>query len=224
MNILVFGPNGSGKGTQGALLNKKLGIPHIEAGVIFRNNISAGTELGRKSRAYIEQGELVPDELTVPMVLNRLQEEDCKKGWLLDGFPRNTAQASALDKALAEQGIKLDYVVEIVLEREISKKRIMGRRLCPRDNNHPNNIHIEAIRPAWKDGEMVCRVCGAGNLATRMDDQDEAAIDKRHAIYYDAKTGTVAAVNYFRNRAKLIAVDGRPSVDEVFRTLSEKLI
>jgi len=223
MNILIFGPNGSGKGTQGALLNKKFGISHIEAGVIFRSNISAGTELGRKSRAYIEQGELVPDELTVPMVLNRLQEENCKRGWLLDGFPRNITQAEALDNALAERGMKLDYVVEIVLDREISKKRIMGRRLCPKDNNHPNNIYIEAIKPAWKDGEMVCRICGESNLTSRPDDQDEASIDKRHDIYYDTKTGTMAAVNYFRNRAKLIAVDGRPSVDEVSRILLGKL-
>ena len=223
MNILIFGPNGSGKGTQGALIHEKFHIPHIEAGVIFRKNISDGTELGKKARKYIDEGELVPDEITVPMILNRLQERDCREGWLLDGFPRNITQAEILKKALAEQGIKLDYVLEIVLDRDIAKKRIMGRRLCPRDNNHPNNIHIEAIKPALKEGRFVCRVCGAENLAVRPDDQDEAAIDKRHNVYYDASTGTMAAVNYFRIRAKLIEVDGGPSVDEVSRMILDKL-
>ena len=223
MNILLFGPNGSGKGTQGALLHEKYGIPHIEAGVIFRNNIKAGTELGKKAKAYIDKGELVPDEITVPMVLNRLQETDCHQGWILDGFPRNVTQAEALQDNLGKESIKLDYVVEILLDREISKQRIMGRRLCPKDNNHPNNIFIEAIKPVSKDGILFCRVCGADNLATRPDDQDEKAIGQRHDVYYDTKTGTMAAVNYFRNLEKIIAVDGRPSVGEVSRMIVEQL-
>lgn len=223
MNILLFGPNGSGKGTQGALLHEKFGIPHIEAGVIFRNNIKEGTELGKKARTYIDKGKLVPDEITVPMVLNRLQETDCARGWILDGFPRNITQAEALQRNLGEQGIKLDCVVEIVLERDISKQRIMGRRLCPRDNNHPNNIYIEAIKPVSKAGVLLCRVCGADNLATRADDQDETAIGQRHDVYYDQTTGTMAAVNYFRDLEKTITVDGRPSVGEVSRMILEQL-
>ncbi len=223
MNVLMFGPNGSGKGTQGALLHEKFGIPHIEAGAIFRNNIKEGTELGKKAHIYIDKGELVPDEITVPMVLNRLQEADCVKGWILDGFPRNITQAEALQKNLGGRGMKLDYVIEIVLDRDISKKRIMGRRLCPRDNNHPNNIYIEAIKPVLKEGVLVCRVCGADNLATRADDQDETAIGQRHDVYYDRATGTMAAVNYFRNLEKVIAVDGRPSVGEVSRMIIEQL-
>lgn len=223
MNVLIFGPNGSGKGTQGALLQEKYDIAFIEAGVIFRRNISEGTELGKKAGTFVNRGELVPDELTVPMILNRLQEQDCKNGWLLDGFPRNITQAQALDKTIQEKGVKLDYVLEIVLEREVAKKRIMGRRLCPQDNNHPNNIHIDAIKPAVVDGRMVCRVCGAENLTVRPDDQDEAAIDKRHNVYYDTMTGTMAAVNYFRTRAKTISVDGGPSVSEVSRMIVEKL-
>jgi adenylate kinase len=224
MNILMFGPNGSGKGTQGTLLLAKFGIPHIEVGVIFRNNIKAGTELGKKARAYIDKGELVPDEITVPMILNRLQEADCVKGWILDGFPRNITQAEALHKNLGERGMKLDYVVEIVLAREIAKKRIMGRRLCPKDNNHPNNIFIEAIKPATKDGAIVCRVCGADNLTARADDQDETAIDQRHGVYYDEKAGTMAAANFFRSRVKVIAVDGGPSVSEVSRLILAQLL
>jgi len=222
VNILIFGPNGSGKGTQGAVVQKKFGITHIETGVIFRENISKGTELGTKAKGYIDRGELVPDDITVPMILNRLKEDDCKGGWLLDGFPRNLAQAQALYKALEEEGIQLDYVIEIVLDRQTSKNRIMGRRLCATDNNHPNNIYIDAIKPAEKDGGFVCRVCG-GELSTRADDQDEAAIGKRHDIYYDTVTGTTAGINYFKERVTVIEVDGLPGVKEVSTELLEKL-
>ena len=223
MNILIFGPNGSGKGTQGAVVQKKYGIPLIETGVIFRNNIMKGTELGNRAKVFIDHGDLVPDDVTIPMILNRLQEADCRNGWLLDGFPRNLAQAEALDKALEQAGMKLDYVIEIKLDRAIAKKRIMGRRLCAVDNNHPNNINIEAIKPAMKNGKMVCRVCGSETLTTRADDQDEAAIDKRHGIYYDTVTGTLAAVDYFRQRARLLEVDGTPGVNEVSRALLAQL-
>jgi adenylate kinase len=222
MNILIFGPNGSGKGTQGAIVQKKYGVPHIETGVIFRQNISKGTELGMKAKAYIDRGDLVPDEITVPMILNRLQEDDCKGGWLLDGFPRNMAQAEALYKALQDANMKLHTVIEILLSRDIAKKRSMGRRLCAKDNNHPNNIYIDAIKPAEKDGTTVCRVCG-GTLSTRADDQDEAAIDKRHSIYYDTQTGTLAGVNYFKSRVSVIEVDGTPGVKEVSEDLMAKL-
>jgi adenylate kinase len=147
MNILFFGPNGSGKGTQGAIVKEKFKIPHIETGVIFRDNISRGTTLGKEAKGYIDRGELVPDSITIPMILDRIKEDDCKKGWLLDGFPRNLTQAEALDKALKQEGINLDIVIEIVLDRQIAKNRIMGRRLCVNDNNHPNNIYIDAIKP-----------------------------------------------------------------------------
>lgn len=223
MNILIFGPNGSGKGTQGAVVQKKYGVPHIETGVIFRQNISRKTTLGEKAKAFIDRGELVPDDITIPMILNRLKEEDCQKGWLLDGFPRNLAQAEALWKALQDEKMKLDYVIEIDLDRTSAKKRIMGRRLCKNDNNHPNNIYIEAIMPAEKNGKFVCRVCGCEELTTRADDQDETAIDKRHNIYYDTKTGTLAAVNYFKERTKIITVDGRAGVKEVSEELLQKL-
>jgi adenylate kinase len=223
MNILIFGPNGSGKGTQGAVVQKKYGVPHIETGVIFRENIKQGTELGKKAKGFIDSGELVPDAITVPMILNRLREADCKNGWLLDGFPRNLAQAEALGNALAEAGIKLDYVIEILLDRTIAKQRIMGRRLCAADNNHPNNIFIDAIKPALKDGKTVCRVCGCDQLTARADDQDEAAIDKRHGIYYDTQTGTLAAVHYFKQRVKVLEVDGTPGVKEVSEALLAKL-
>lgn len=225
MNVLFFGPNGSGKGTQGAIVKEKYNIPHIETGVIFRDNISRGTDLGKEAKGYIDRGELVPDSITIPMILDRLKEDDCKDGWLLDGFPRNLTQAEELDKALKAEGINLDIVIEMVLDRQIAKDRIMGRRLCANDNNHPNNIFIDAIKP---DGEK-CRVCG-GKLSTRSDDQDEDAIDKRHNIYYDTETGTMAAVNFFKDLSsknsgmpKIIDLDGRPGVKEVSEDLIGQL-
>jgi len=225
MKILFFGPNGSGKGTQGAIVKEKFGIPHIETGVIFRDNISRGTALGNEAKGYIDRGELVPDSITIPMILDRLKQDDCKNGWLLDGFPRNLTQAQELDKALKLEGIDLDIVIEMILDRQIAKNRIMGRRLCANDNNHPNNIYIDAIKP---DGDK-CRICG-GELKTRSDDQDEGAIDKRHGIYYDTETGTMAAVNFFKDLSakngsvpKIIDLDGSPGVKEVSAELLSKL-
>jgi len=222
MNILIFGPNGSGKGTQGAVIQKRFGVPHIETGVIFRQNITSGTDLGTQAQGYIERGELVPDVITIPMILKRLKEADCHNGWLLDGFPRNLSQATAIYEALHGEDMNLDYVIEILLDRETAKKRIMGRRLCVNDNNHPNNIYIDAIKPDERDGTFLCRVCG-GDLTTRADDQDEAAIDKRHNIYYDTDTGTTAAINYFKERVKVLEIDGLPGVTEVSEDLLKKL-
>jgi len=224
MNILFFGPNGSGKGTQGAILKKKYNIPHIEPGAIFRENISGGTELGDRAREYIDRGNLVPDDISIPMILNRLKRDDCKKGWLLDGFPRNKNQAVKLDESLRSADMSIDIVVEIILDREIAKSRIIGRRLCVKDNNHPNNIYIETIFPV----AGRCRVCG-GELSTRADDQDEAAIDKRHDIYYDTETGTLASAHYFKDLAAkeglidYIIIDGKPGVKEVTVELISKL-
>ena len=224
MNILFFGPNGSGKGTQGAILKDKYNTPHIESGAIFRENISKGTELGQQAKEYIDRGDLVPDEITIPMILDRLQQDDCKSAWLLDWFPRNKNQAIKLDESLKAANMGLDIVIEIILDREIAKNRIMGRRLCVNDNNHPNNIYIDAIKP---DGDQ-CRVCG-GDLKTRDDDQDEAAIDKRHSIYYDTDTGTMASAYYFKDLAategsiKYITLDGSPGVKEVTDELVSKL-
>jgi len=224
MNILFFGPNGSGKGTQGAILKEKYNLPHIESGAIFRENISKGTQLGAKAKEYIDRGDLVPDEITIPMILNRLKQDDCKQGWLLDGFPRNKNQAVKLHDALKAAGMKLDIVVEIVLNRQIAKNRIMGRRLCVKDNNHPNNIYIDAIKP---NGNK-CRVCGA-DLKTRSDDQDEEAINKRHDIYYDTREGTLASAYYFQELSatdksiKYIRLNGEPSVQDVTAELVSKL-
>jgi len=224
MNLLIFGPNGSGKGTQGAILKDKYQTAHIESGAIFRDNISNGTELGTKAKAYIGKGELVPDDITIPMILDRLKQDDRAGGWLLDGFPRNKNQSIKLNEALKEAGMSLDIVVEILLDREVAKNRIVGRRLCVNDNNHPNNIFIDAIKP---NGDK-CRVCG-GELKTRADDQDEEAINKRHDIYYDTDEGTLASAYYFRDLAasegspKYIEIDGHPDIKTVMDELVSKL-
>ncbi|WP_320169808.1 adenylate kinase [Maridesulfovibrio sp.] len=222
MNILIFGPNGSGKGTQGALAKKKYDLDHIESGAIFRKHIGGGTELGMKAKAYIDKGELVPDDITIPMVLDVLQSSG-ENGWLLDGFPRSIVQAEKLWEALEKDGVKLDYVIEILLPREVAKNRIMGRRLCENDPNHPNNIFIDAIKP---DGDK-CRVCG-GALSSRADDQDEDAINKRHDIYYDDKTGTIAAAYFYKDLApkagfKYIELNGEGTIDSIKETLMSQL-
>lgn len=228
MNILIFGPNGSGKGTQGSIIQKFFNITHVESGGLFRENIKSGTDLGKKAKEYIDRGDLVPDSITIPMILDRLKRDDCKNGWLLDGFPRNPEQARALMKSLEEAGIALHYVIEISLDRESARKRIMGRRLCEKDNNHPNNIYIDAIKPAEGNGTPVCRVCG-GQLSTRADDQDESAINKRHDIYYDKVKGTVAAVEFFKRIANseeginFIELDGTPGVRDVSEALKKCL-
>ncbi|MFP4258395.1 MAG: adenylate kinase [Desulfovermiculus sp.] len=222
MNCLIFGPNGSGKGTQGSLVKDKLNLAHIESGAIFREHISQGTELGKKAKEYIDKGELVPDDITIPMVLETLKEKG-QNGWLLDGFPRNIVQAKKLWEALQEAGMSLDYVIEITLDRQVAKNRIMGRRLCVNDPNHPNNVFIDAIKP---DGDK-CRVCG-GELKTRSDDQDEAAIDKRHDIYYDTETGTLAAAYFFKDLAKqgktkYIELDGSGDIQSIKQKLADQL-
>ncbi len=225
MNILFFGPNGSGKGTQGAILTQKYNMAHIESGGIFRENIKNGTELGKKAKEYIEKGDLVPDEITIPMILDRLKQNDCKNGWLLDGFPRNKVQSEKLHESLKQANIQLDYVIEMILDRQMAKNRIMGRRLCEKDNNHPNNIFIDAIKP---NGDK-CRVCG-GALTARDDDQDEAAIDKRHSIYYDTETGTLASAYYFKDLAaqkdsniKYLTLAGEKDLQSVTAELLSKL-
>jgi adenylate kinase len=222
VNILIFGPNGSGKGTQGELVKQKYRLAHIESGAIFREHIGGGTELGKRAKEYIDRGDLVPDEITIPMVLETLKSKG-RDGWLLDGFPRNTVQAEKLYEALKAENIGLDYVIEILLSRETAKNRIMGRRLCKTNNNHPNNIYIDAIKPAGN----ACRVCG-GELSARSDDQDEAAINKRHDIYYNTETGTLAAAAFYKKlssqgAAEYIELDGTGSIDSIKETLLARL-
>ena len=223
MNLLIFGPNGSGKGTQGALLMEKYGVAHIESGAVFRQHVGQGTELGKKAKEYMDRGELVPDDITIPMILDILSRQG-DKGWLLDGFPRNMEQARKLHEALDKAGMHLDFVVEILLPRQVAKNRTMGPRLCAVNNNHPNNIFIDAIKP---EGDK-CRVCG-GALSARADDQNEEAINKRHDIYYNDVDGTLAAAHYFKklagqeSRMTYIELNGEGSIDSIRETLLSRL-
>jgi adenylate kinase len=224
VNVLIFGPNGGGKGTQSGILQKKFGMTHCESGALFRKNIKGGTELGNAAKAFIDKGQLVPDSITIPMMLNRLKEDDCKDGWLLDGFPRTEAQAKALVEALAVEGINLDYVIELDLDRAIAKNRLTGRRVCAKDPNHPNHTAFPALMPTKAaDGSISCRVCG-GALSQRKDDADDGAIEQRHDIYYK---DTVAAISYFKSNTsggwKFVSVDGSKDIAEVTASILAEL-
>ena len=226
MRILIFGPNGSGKGTQSAHLVKHFGLAHVESGGIFRANIKGGTELGKQAKAFIDRGELVPDSLTIPMVIDRLGQDDCREGWILDGFPRTPAQARSLLEALAAANSPLDVVITIELDREICKARLMGRRTCP--NGHPNNTAIEAIAPKDEHGKLVCWHCGA-EVTARSDDVDEDAIDKRLDIYFGEKNGTLAGVKEVeawaadREGVKVMRVDGSGKIEAIRDDLMNRL-
>lgn len=190
----------------------------------FSASISAGgTELGKKAKAYIDRGDLVPDEITIPMVLETLQDAKAKTAGCWTASRATWFRPKNCGKPSRKEGIKLDYVVEILLPRETAKNRIMGRRLCKENNNHPNNIFIDAIKP---DGD-TCRVCG-GALSSRSDDQDESAINKRHDIYYNTQDGTLAAAYFFKKLAdegktKYIELNGEGSIDAIKETLLSKL-
>lgn len=226
MRILIFGPNGSGKGTQSSRLLKHFGLAHVESGGIFRENIKGGTELGKQAKAFIDRGELVPDSLTIPMVIDRLGRDDCRGGWILDGFPRTPAQSTALIEALEKENTPLDAVIVIDVAREIAKARLMGRRTCP--NGHPNNLAIDAIRPETRDGEHFCWKCGAA-LTVRADDIDEKAIDQRLDIYFDQTDGTLGSVKVVEDwakegdRARFIPVNGEGDIQSITEELLSKL-
>jgi adenylate kinase len=209
------------------VLQKKLGLTPIESGNIFRQNVKNQTSLGKRADAFLQRGDLVPDEITIPMVLDCLSEVRLQTGWLLDGFPRNVEQAMKLWENLATRGLKVDYIIEIELDRESAKKRIMGRRICLSDPTHPNNLYMDGFKPLIQNNRELCQVC-KGNLHAREDDLNESSIDKRHKIYYDERDGTKAAVNWLKNNAqqcgtKMLTIDGRPRVADVSRKLLNKL-
>ncbi len=224
MRILIFGPNGSGKGTQSAILTKRTRLTHIESGGIFRENAKNGTDLGKQAKQYTEQGKLVPDSITIPMITERLQRDDCQEGWILDGFPRNPSQAKALLKALVESRKPLDAVIVIKMQRELAKSRLLGRASCP--NGHPNNSAIAAIAPVIREGVNYCAQCGE-KVTIRKDDIDEHAINVRLNIYFDNENGTVAAINAIEDwvsthpETRFIEIDGSQSIGEVSAEISQ---
>lgn len=195
MNIIMLGAQGTGKGTVAGILSEKLGIPQISTGDIFRKNVKEETELGIEANKYMKTGALVPDEITVPMVANRLEEDDAKNGVILDGFPRTIAQAEKLDEMLAKTGNKIDLVINLTTPREEIIERILTRRVC--SNQACKATYNIVMNPPKKEG--ICDKCGS-KLVQREDDTSEDAIRKRLAIY-DEQTSPL--VDYYTAKGVL---------------------
>jgi adenylate kinase len=202
--IILIGAQGSGKGTQADLLSKALGIPHVASGDLFRKAQDEKTELGVKAKAYLDRGELVPDDITMAMVLGRLREPDCAKGAVLDGFPRTIAQAESLDKGLEEAGKQIDLAIYLEVPREELLKRLSGRYIC-RANQHVYNIYT---RPPKVTG--VCDLDGS-ELYQRSDDTGEA-VQRRLDIFFNE---TIQLLDYYEEQHKLAAVNGNQSIEQV---------
>ena len=208
MYIILLGAQGSGKGTQAELLSQTLGVPHIASGDLFRKAIDEKTELGIKAKAYIDRGELVPDDLTVTMVVKRLEEPDCSQGVLFDGFPRTVAQAEVLDKGLQEVGKQIDLAIYLQVLREELLKRLSGRYIC-RAKQHVYNINTHPPKVAG-----VCDIDGS-ELYQRSDDTGEA-VQKRLDIFFDE---TIRLLDYYGNQKKLVEVDGNQDIGQVQQLL-----
>lgn len=205
MKIIMLGAPGAGKGTQAKKIAEKYSIPHISTGDIFRANIKNGTELGQKAKTYMDQGLLVPDDLVVDLVVDRVNQTDCSSGYVLDGFPRTIPQAEALDKALAELGQKMDFAIDVEVPDGNIIKRMSGRRACV---DCGATYHME-YAPAKKEG--VCDNCG-GSLILRDDDKPET-VQKRLGVYHDQ---TQPLIEYYKTAGILKVVDGTIGINEVF--------
>ena len=213
MRIVIFGPQGAGKGTQSARIAEKFGIPSIATGDIFRWAIKGGTALGNKAKEYVDSGRLVPDEITIGVVTERLQADDCQHGFLLDGFPRNVDQAEALDRILEEVECGLDAALVLDVPEEVSLRRILGRRVC---SNCGRNYHLDAP----PENDWKCDTCG-GDVIKREDDFDEATVRERLRLYHE-QTEPLKA--YYDKKGLLKEVDGTQGTpDEVFSRIVETL-
>ena len=212
MNLILIGAQGSGKGTQADLLTGELGIPHISSGDLFRQALAEQTELGMKVKGYLDRGELVPDDLTVAMVLNRLAQPDAARGSILDGFPRTVAQEQALEEGLQKAGKQVDMAIYLDVPREELLKRLSGRYIC-RANQHVYNINTN---PPKTPG--VCDIDGSP-LYQRSDDTGEA-VQRRLDIFFSE---TIQLLDYFRERGKLVSVNGNQSIEQVQQDLLEAI-
>ena len=208
MKIIMLGAPGAGKGTQAKMIADKYGVPHISTGDIFRANIKEGTELGKKAKTFMDQGLLVPDDLVVDLVVDRVKNPDCGKGYVLDGFPRTIPQAECLDKALAEMNDSMDYAINIDVPDENIITRMGGRRACV---GCGATYHVVNIPPK-KEG--ICDRCG-GELILRDDDKPET-VKKRLDVYHEQ---TQPLIDYYTKKGIIKDVDGTQQMDDVFNAI-----
>ncbi|MDQ0287522.1 adenylate kinase [Desulfofundulus luciae] len=212
MKLLIMGPPGAGKGTQAEMLVKELNITHISTGDMFRAAIKEGTEMGKKAKEYMDKGELVPDDVVVGMVRDRLQKPDCEKGFLLDGFPRTLAQAQALDDTLQTMGIRLDAVINIAVPRDKLMARLTGRRVC---RGCGASYHI-LFNPPQVEGK--CNSCG-GELYQRSDDNEEAVANRLDV--YEAQTQPL--IDYYADKGLLKNINGDQEIKKVLEDILASL-
>lgn len=205
MKIIMLGAPGAGKGTQAKMIADKYSIPHISTGDIFRANIKNGTELGKKAKTYMDQGLLVPDELVVDLVVDRVGQADCSNGYVLDGFPRTIPQAESLDAALEKLGSKVDYAINVEVPDENIVRRMSGRRACVACGATYHIVHI----PTKVEG--ICDRCGS-ELILRDDDKPET-VKKRLAVYHEQ---TQPLIEYYNDKKVLVEVDGTKDMNDVF--------
>lgn len=212
LRMILLGAPGAGKGTVAAKITKEYNIPHISTGDIFRDNLKRKTELGLRAQEYMTRGELVPDDLTCEIATTRLLEDDCKNGFLLDGFPRTVYQAEKLEEFLTEHGQSLDTVIQLVVDEELLIKRLTGRRVC---KNCGATFHVITI-PSKEEG--ICDICGEP-LIQRADDTEETAVNRLKV--YEEQTSPL--VTYYEEKELLAPIDGEGTPDEVFQNILEVL-
>ena len=212
MKIIMLGSPGAGKGTQAKMIAEKYSVPHVSTGDIFRANIKNGTELGKEAKKYMDQGLLVPDELTVKILLDRVAQDDCKNGYVLDGFPRTIPQAQVLDKALAELDDAIDYAINVDVPDENIIRRMGGRRACLTCGA---TYHVEHIPPK-KEG--ICDACGS-ELVLRDDDKPET-VKNRLDVYHKQ---TQPLIDFYEAKGILKSVDGTVPMEDVFAAITEIL-
>ena len=216
MYLIMLGAQGTGKGTVAGILAKETGWPQISTGDIFRANISNNTELGIKANEYISKGQLVPDDITVPMVINRLSEDDCKDGAILDGFPRTVEQAEKLDEILAEKSKKVDLVINLTTPRDEIITRILNRREC--SNPECKATYNITMHPSKVEG--ICDICGS-KLVQRGDDSDENAIKQRLAIY-DEKTSPL--IDFYTKKGVLVTEEVSEKINRLGKEAAEDVL
>lgn len=212
MKIIMLGAPGAGKGTQAKMLADKYGIPHISTGDIFRANIKNNTELGKKAKGYMDAGQLVPDELVVDLVVDRIKNKDCLKGFILDGFPRTIPQAEALDYALNNQNEKIDYAINVDVPDENIIKRMSGRRACV---GCGATYHVVFNPPKKAD---TCDICGQA-LILRDDDKPET-VKKRLEVYH---AQTQPLIDHYGKKGALLTIDGTQDIQDVFKSITKAL-